>query len=76
MAWTTTPWTLPSNTALAVGKKIKYVKIKTFNAYTFQPISVILAKDLVGKYFSEKSKEISFSEYHEGDKLIPWEVFN
>jgi isoleucyl-tRNA synthetase len=76
LAWTTTPWTLPSNTALAVGKKIKYVKIKTFNAYTFQPISVILAKDLVGKYFSEKSKEISFSEYHEGDKLIPWEVFN
>ena len=47
MAWTTTPWTLPTNTALAVGKNIEYVKVKTFNPYTFQPITVILAKELV-----------------------------
>ncbi|UXX80739.1 isoleucine--tRNA ligase [Reichenbachiella carrageenanivorans] len=74
LAWTTTPWTLPSNGALVVGKKIKYVKVKTFNPYTFQPISVILAKDLVGKYFSEKAKEIAFDDYKGGDKLIPWQV--
>lgn len=74
LAWTTTPWTLPSNTALAVGNKIKYVKVKTYNAYTFKPISVILAKDLLGKHFSEKAKEISLSDYNQGDKLIPWEV--
>lgn len=74
LAWTTTPWTLPSNTALAVGKKINYVKIKTYNAYTFKPISVVLAKDLAGKYFSEKAKEISFSDYNAGDKLIPWKI--
>ena len=74
LAWTTTPWTLPSNTALAVGNKIKYVKVKTYNAYTFKPISVVLAKDLLGKHFNEKAKEISFSDYNAGDKLIPWEV--
>lgn len=72
LAWTTTPWTLPSNGALVVGKKINYVKVKTFNPYTFQPISVILAKDLVGKYFSEKAKEIALEDYKAGDKLIPW----
>jgi isoleucyl-tRNA synthetase len=74
LAWTTTPWTLPSNTALAVGLKINYVKIKTFNAYTFKPISVILAKDLVGKHFTEKAGEISFTDYTSGDKLIPWGI--
>lgn len=76
LAWTTTPWTLPSNTALAVGKKIKYVKVKTFNAYTFQPVSVILAKDLVNKFFNEKSKKLELSEFNEGDKLIPWKVIS
>ncbi|SHJ93021.1 Isoleucyl-tRNA synthetase [Reichenbachiella agariperforans] len=74
LAWTTTPWTLPSNAALAVGKKISYVKVKTFNPYTFLPVSVIVAKDLMGKYFSEKAKEIAFDDYKSGDKLIPWEV--
>ncbi|SMD34028.1 Isoleucyl-tRNA synthetase [Reichenbachiella faecimaris] len=74
LAWTTTPWTLPSNGALVVGKKIKYVKVKTFNQYTFQPISVILAKDLVGKYFSEKAKNLALEDYKEGDKLIPWHI--
>ena len=58
LAWTTTPWTLPSNTALAVGEKITYVGVKTFNPFSHQLISVILAKDLVGKYFSEKKCSI------------------
>ena len=74
LAWTTTPWTLPSNSALAVGEKIVYVLVKTFNPYTFAPVNVILAKDLLGKYFSEKAKEISLADYKEGDKLIPFEV--
>jgi isoleucyl-tRNA synthetase len=74
LAWTTTPWTLPSNCALAVGEKIDYVKVKTFNQYTGKPISAILAKELVGKFFSEKAKEVSLSEYKQGDKLIPFEV--
>lgn len=74
LAWTTTPWTLPSNTALAVGENITYVKIKTFNPYTFAPVSVILAEDLVGKYFSEKGKNISLTDYKSGDKEIAYEV--
>ncbi|MEP2511056.1 MAG: isoleucine--tRNA ligase, partial [Reichenbachiella sp.] len=74
LAWTTTPWTLPSNGALVVGKKIKYVKVKTFNQYTYQPISVVLAKDLVSKYFSEKAKEIGLEDYSGGDKTIPWQI--
>ena len=76
MAWTTTPWTLPSNTALAVGKKIKYVKVITFNTYTFKPISVVLAKDLVNKYFSDKAKELELDDFKEGDKLIPWKIIS
>ncbi|MFY8035197.1 MAG: class I tRNA ligase family protein, partial [Flexibacteraceae bacterium] len=72
LAWTTTPWTLPSNAALVVGEKITYAKVKTYNPYTFKPMSVILAADLVGKYFSEKAKEVSFDDYKAGDKLIPW----
>lgn len=74
LAWTTTPWTLPSNCALAVGEKITYVKVKTYNPYTFAPVSVVLAKELVGKYFSEKAKDLSLSEYQAGDKLIPFET--
>jgi isoleucyl-tRNA synthetase len=74
LAWTTTPWTLPANTALAVGKNIKYVQVKTFNPYTFAPITVVLAKDLVGKYFSEKAKEASFEDYQPGDKVIPFHI--
>lgn len=73
LAWTTTPWTLPSNCALAVGEKITYVKVKTVNPYTAKPISVILAKDLMGKYFSEKSKGGSIATYKAGDKKIPFE---
>ncbi len=74
LAWTTTPWTLPSNSALAIGKRITYVKVKTFNPYTFQAVSVVLAKDLMGKYFSEKGAEVEFADYQEGDKIIPWKV--
>ncbi|MEQ8907396.1 isoleucine--tRNA ligase [Ekhidna sp.] len=74
IAWTTTPWTLPSNCALAIGEKITYVKVKTFNQYSFEPVSVILAKDLVGKFFSEKAKDLALEDYKPGDKLIPFEV--
>ncbi|MBW4891140.1 isoleucine--tRNA ligase [Mucilaginibacter sp. HMF5004] len=74
LAWTTTPWTLPSNCALAVGEKIDYVKIKTFNQYTFKPVSVVLAKALVGKYFKPEAENASFEDYKGGDKMIPWTV--
>ncbi|MFM8744446.1 MAG: class I tRNA ligase family protein, partial [Cytophagales bacterium] len=74
LAWTTTPWTLPSNTALTVGEKIQYVLVNTFNQYTHQAISVVLAKELVGKYFSEKNKDLKLSDYKFGDKAIPFET--
>lgn len=74
IAWTTTPWTLPSNTALVVGKKINYVKIRTFNKYTGAPVSVILAKDLIGKHFKAEGENASFQDYKLGDKVIPWEL--
>ncbi|PST84127.1 isoleucine--tRNA ligase [Pedobacter yulinensis] len=74
IAWTTTPWTLPSNCALAVGNKITYVKIRTFNPYTYLPVSVVMAKDLVSKYFKNEAKDLSFDDYKGGDKLIPWSI--
>ncbi|WP_026904134.1 isoleucine--tRNA ligase [Pedobacter glucosidilyticus] len=74
IAWTTTPWTLPSNCALAVGEKITYVKIKTFNQYTHLPVSVVLAKDLIAKHFKVEAQNLSFQDYKAGDKLIPWEI--
>ncbi|MFD2999840.1 isoleucine--tRNA ligase [Pontibacter toksunensis] len=74
LAWTTTPWTLPANTALAVGKGIKYVKVKSFNPYTFEPISVILGKDLIGRYFNPKAADLALEDYKPGDKLIPYKV--
>ncbi|MEL6133436.1 MAG: isoleucine--tRNA ligase, partial [Bacteroidota bacterium] len=76
VAWTTTPWTLPSNTGLAIGKEIDYVKIATFNPYTYQPIKVVMAKALMGKYFNEKAADLELIDYREGDKLIPWEVLD
>ena len=76
LAWTTTPWTLPSNTALTVGKKIEYVLVKSFNQYTFEPINVVLAKNLVGKQFGKKffavENEALLSEYKANDKKIPF----
>jgi isoleucyl-tRNA synthetase len=78
LAWTTTPWTLPSNTALTVGPKIDYVVVRTFNQYTFLPTNVVLAKNLVGKQFGKgffESKEVAdFENFKEGDKKIPYQV--
>ena len=74
LAWTTTPWTLPSNVALAVGEKIGYVKVKTFNQYTHEPVSVTLAKDLLGSYFKPENAGLSLADYKPGDKQIPYEV--
>ena len=74
LAWTTTPWTLPSNTALAVGDKIDYIKVVTFNQYTGIPITVIIAKDRLNSYFNEKNKDLSFDDYNHGDKKIPFKV--
>lgn len=76
IAWTTTPWTLPSNTALAVGKGITYVRVRTFNPYTSLPVVLILAKDLMGNYFPEKNRELSFDDYKPGDKNIPFKVLS
>ena len=77
LAWTTTPWTLPSNTALTVGANIDYVLIKTFNQYTFEPIEVILAKDLVSKQFGKKFVEGSnedFINFSSENKTIPYQI--
>lgn len=73
LAWTTTPWTLPANTALTVGEKITYAQVNTINPYTFQPVSVVLASDLVSKYFPEKNKGLKLQDYKAGDKAIPFE---
>jgi len=72
VAWTTTPWTLPSNTALAAGGKIDYVLIRTFNQYTGLPINVVMAKALQGKYFSAENAELQHADYTLGDKKIPY----
>lgn len=78
LAWTTTPWTLPSNTALTVGLKIEYALVKTFNQYTFRPATLILAKKLVakqfGKGFFESTEPADFENFKEGDKKIPFQV--
>ncbi|HLV45656.1 MAG TPA: isoleucine--tRNA ligase [Flavobacterium sp.] len=78
LAWTTTPWTLPSNTALTVGPKIEYALVKTYNQYTFEPINIILAKPLIGKQLSGKYVEVKdldgISAYKVGDKTIPFWV--
>ncbi|MGB5931412.1 MAG: isoleucine--tRNA ligase, partial [Cyclobacteriaceae bacterium] len=74
IAWTTTPWTLPSNSALAVGKNITYVKVRTFNQYTSEPIYVILAKDRVSSYFNQKHKDLQLEDYKPGDKKIPFDI--
>ena len=80
LAWTTTPWTLPSNTALTVGPKIDYVLVQTFNQYTFEPVNVILAKNLVGKQFGKgffaSTEAIDFENFKEGDKNIPYKIIS
>ncbi|MFV8341428.1 isoleucine--tRNA ligase [Flavobacterium sp. XS2P39] len=78
LAWTTTPWTLPSNTALTLGPRIEYALVKTFNQYTFRPATLILAKNLVGKQFGkgffESSEPADFENFKEGDKKIPYQI--
>ena len=78
LAWTTTPWTLPSNTALTVGPKIEYALVRTYNQYTFEPIQVVLAKNLVGKQFGKPyvacADEADMAAYNPGDKTIPYQV--
>ncbi len=76
LAWTTTPWTLPSNTGLAVNKKIDYVKIKTLNPFTGIPCFVILAKNLIPRYFSEKKKDLSFDDFTPGEKDVPYKIID
>ena len=74
LAWTTTPWTLPSNSALAVGENLDYVKVKTFNPYTFEPMFAILAKARMQAYLNPKAKELALEDYKPGDKLVPYQI--
>ncbi|MEZ4977981.1 MAG: isoleucine--tRNA ligase [Chitinophagales bacterium] len=72
LAWTTTPWTLPSNTALAVGKKINYIKVKTYNPYTFKKVSLVLAKELVASWFKAEAQADTLTAYEASNKIIPY----
>ena len=74
LAWTTTPWTLPSNTALCVGPKIDYVAVRTYNAYTGQKITAVLAKALLYTHFNKKAEGLALDSYKPGDKLVPFEI--
>ncbi|MEI6949186.1 isoleucine--tRNA ligase [Paraflavisolibacter sp. H34] len=74
LAWTTTPWTLPSNLGLTVGAHIDYVLVKTFNPYTHLPVNVVLAKALLGKYFRPEGENGDFDGYSEASKLLPWTI--
>ena len=74
LAWTTTPWTLPSNTALCVGPKIDYVAVRTYNGYTGEKITAVLAEPLLYSHFNKKAEGIALEDYKAGDKLIPFEV--
>ena len=74
LAWTTTPWTLPSNTALCVGPKIDYVSVQTYNAYTGEKMTVVLAKALLYTHFNKKAEGIALEDYKPGDKLVPFKV--
>ena len=74
LAWTTTPWTLPSNTALAVGPEIAYVAVQTYNPYTGSKITVVAAKSLIHTLFNPKAADLSLEDYKEGDKLVPYKV--
>jgi isoleucyl-tRNA synthetase len=76
LAWTTTPWTLPSNTALAVGKNIEYVVVKTIHQHSGAVVQVVLAKELLGKYFSPVQAELSFDDYKQGDKQVPYAILS
>ena len=74
IAWTTTPWTLSSNTALCVGPKISYAAVRTYNPYTGEPVTIVLAKDLIQTHFNPKAGGLALEDYKAGDKLIPYQV--
>jgi isoleucyl-tRNA synthetase len=74
MAWTTTPWTLPSNLGLTVGPKIDYVLVRTFNPYTHLPVDVVLAKALINKYFKPEGQDGDFAGFTAGTKILPWKI--
>lgn len=74
LAWTTTPWTLPSNTALCVGPKIEYVCIRTYNQYSGKPVTVVMAKARVSAYFNPKGENVDLTTYKHGDKIIPYQI--
>jgi isoleucyl-tRNA synthetase len=76
LAWTTTPWTLPSNTALAVGANIKYSLISTFNPYSGNPIAIVICNDRIPTYFKSENQNLSFDEYKHGDKNIPYQIID
>ncbi|MDR1743728.1 MAG: isoleucine--tRNA ligase [Dysgonamonadaceae bacterium] len=76
LAWTTTPWTLPSNMLLCVGPNIEYVAVQTYNSYTGKPMTAVLAKSLVSSYFNEKNKELPLEDYKPGDKNVPFRVLD
>ncbi|OLY94669.1 isoleucine--tRNA ligase [Cnuella takakiae] len=76
LAWTTTPWTLPSNLGLAVGGNVDYVLVKTFNPYTHQPQNVVMAKALLHKYFKSEGENADFAAYKEGDKVVPYQILS
>ncbi len=74
LAWTTTPWTLPSNTALCVGPKFTYVAVQTYNPYTDEPVTVVLAKELVKAYFKKDGANVPLENYKHGDKILPYKI--
>ena len=74
LAWTTTPWTLPSNTALCVGPEIEYVRVLSLNPYTGEPAVYVLAQDLVGTWFNPKGENLPLESYQKGDKVVPWKL--
>ncbi|HEY2348490.1 MAG TPA: isoleucine--tRNA ligase [Puia sp.] len=76
LAWTTTPWTLPSNLGLAVGPKIEYVLVQSFNPYTHLPVHIILAKTLLIKYFKSEDENADFSSYQPSSKILPWKIIS
>ena len=76
LAWTTTPWTLPSNTALCVGPNIDYVRVLSFNPYTGAPAIYVLAEALVGAWFNPKGTDVPLESYRKGDKIVPWKVLD
>jgi len=76
LAWTTTPWTLPSNLGLAVGPKIEYVLVNSFNPYTHLPVYIVLAKSLLNKYFKPEDENVDFSAYKPASKILPWKIIS